>query len=52
MSDAGLADKFRQCAAWGGLDRDQANAVLALAWRIDTVEDVGELARILRRQAT
>jgi 2-methylcitrate dehydratase PrpD len=51
MSDAELAEKFRQCAAWGGLDRDHANAVLDLAWRIDTIEDVGELARSLRRQA-
>ncbi len=26
MSDAELAEKFRQCAAWGGLDRDQTNS--------------------------
>ena len=25
MSDDELADKFRQCAEWGGLDRDQTN---------------------------
>jgi hypothetical protein len=51
MSDAELADKFRQCAAWGGLDRDQANSVLDLAWRVDTIEDIGELARLLRKGA-
>jgi hypothetical protein len=50
MSDAELADKFRQCAAWGGLDRDQTKTVLDLAWRIETIEDIGELTRHLRRK--
>ena len=50
MSDAELAEKFRQCAAWGGLDRDQTKAVLDLAWRIDTIDDIGELTRHLRRK--
>jgi 2-methylcitrate dehydratase PrpD len=50
MSDAELADKFRQCAAWGGLDRDQTKNVLDLAWRIETIEDIGELTRHLRRK--
>ena len=49
MSDAELADKFGQCAAWGGLDRDQTKTVLDLAWRIETIEDIGELARHLRK---
>jgi 2-methylcitrate dehydratase PrpD len=49
MSDAELADKFRQCAAWGGLDREQAQNVLDLAWRIETIEDIGQLARHLRK---
>src|SRR5437773_6004989 len=50
MSDAELAEKFRQCAAWGGLDGDRANTVLDLAWRIDTIADIGELTRQLRRK--
>jgi len=50
MSDAELSDKFRQCAAWGGLDRDRANRLLDLAWRVETIEDIGELARGLRRE--
>lgn len=50
MSDAELADKFRQCAAWGGLDGDQTKTVLDLAWRIETIEDIGELTRHLRRK--
>jgi hypothetical protein len=49
MSDAELSDKFRQCAAWGGLDQDRANKLLELAWRIEESEDVGEVARGLRR---
>src|SRR5438093_410203 len=39
MSDAELADKFGQCAAWGGLDRTQTQNLLDLAWRIETIED-------------
>ena len=49
MSDAELSDKFRQCAAWGGLDKERANALLDLAWRIETIEDVSDLTRGLRR---
>jgi 2-methylcitrate dehydratase PrpD len=49
MSDAELSDKFRQCAAWGGLDQDRSNRLLDLAWRIEKIEDIGELARGLRR---
>jgi 2-methylcitrate dehydratase PrpD len=51
MSDAELSDKFRQCAAWGGLDQARTNALLDLAWRIETIEDIGDLARGLRREA-
>jgi 2-methylcitrate dehydratase PrpD len=50
MSDEELAEKFRQCAAWGGLDREEAETVLGLAWRIEELEDVGELTRHLRRR--
>ncbi len=49
MTDAEVEEKFRECAAWGGLPRDQANQVLALAWRIEELQDVGELTRLLRR---
>ena len=49
MSDAELAEKFRQCAAWGGLDCDQTKNVLDLAWRIESIENIGELMRHLRR---
>jgi 2-methylcitrate dehydratase PrpD len=49
MTDAELSEKFLQCAAWGGLDRGTAQAVLDLAWRIDELADVNELTRLLRR---
>jgi len=52
MSDAELTDKFRQCAAWGGLDAAQAQTVSDLVWRIETLADVGELTRHLRRKGS
>ncbi len=49
MSDAELSEKFRQCAAWGGLDRERTQAVLDLVWKIETLQDVNELTRLLGR---
>ena len=49
MSDAELSEKFRQCAAWGGLDREQTQAVLDHVWKIETLPDVNEITRLLRR---
>jgi 2-methylcitrate dehydratase PrpD len=49
MSDAELAEKFSQCAAWGGLDREQAKAVLDLVWNLESLRDVNELTRRLQR---
>ena len=49
MTDAELAEKFRQCAAWGGLGREQAQAILDCVWRIEALDDVNELTRLLRR---
>jgi 2-methylcitrate dehydratase PrpD len=48
MSDEELKEKFRQCAAWGGLDSTQAQRVIDLVWRIETLDDVGELVQHLR----
>ena len=47
MTDAELEEKFRQCAAWGGLDRDRSKAVLDLVWKIEELRDVNELTRLL-----
>jgi 2-methylcitrate dehydratase PrpD len=49
MSDAELAEKFRQCAAWGGLPPDRAEAILALVWQLETLTDVNALTRLLRK---
>src|SRR5688572_25915995 len=49
MSDQELSDKFRECAAWGGLDRAQSQAILDLVWRIDELKDVNQLTRLLVR---
>jgi 2-methylcitrate dehydratase PrpD len=48
MTDEELVEKFRQCAAWGGLGADQTKAVLDLVWRIEELKDVGELMKLLR----
>lgn len=49
MSDAELSEKVRQCAAWGGLDLAQTQAVLDRVWKIETLSDVNELTQLLRR---
>jgi 2-methylcitrate dehydratase PrpD len=51
MSDDELSEKFRQCAAWGGLDRQRTERVLDLAWTIETLDDVDVLTSLLRVDA-
>ena len=48
MSDAELSEKFRECAAWGKLDKANAEEVLKLLWKIEELKDVNELTRLLR----
>jgi 2-methylcitrate dehydratase PrpD len=52
MSDDELSEKFRLCAAWGGLDRERTERVLDLAWRIEALDDVNVLTSLLRVDAT
>ncbi len=49
MSDAELSEKFRECAAWGRLDKARAEEILKLAWKIEELNDVNELTRLLRK---
>ena len=49
MTDEELSEKFRQCAAWGGLSRDQTQVVLDLVWKIETLGDVNQLTQLLRK---
>jgi 2-methylcitrate dehydratase PrpD len=49
MTDDELSEKFRQCASWGGLGKEQTEAVLKLLWRIEELQDVNELTQALRK---
>jgi 2-methylcitrate dehydratase PrpD len=49
MTDEELAEKFRQCAAWGGLDAAKTKAILDLVWKIEALKDVNDLTRLLRK---
>ena len=48
MTDAELSEKFRECAAWGKLDKAKAEEVLKLLWKIEELKDVNTLTRLLR----
>ena len=48
MSDEELSEKFRECAAWGKLDREKTEQVLKLVWNIEALKDVNDLTRLLR----
>jgi 2-methylcitrate dehydratase PrpD len=47
MSDAELSDKFRECAAWGGLPKAGADKVIDLVFRLDKLKSIRELTRLL-----
>ena len=47
MSDAELAAKFRECAAWGGLPKGSADKVVALVFNLEKVKSIRELTRVL-----
>jgi 2-methylcitrate dehydratase PrpD len=49
MSDEELSEKFRECAAWGGLDRERIEQVLKLVWKIEDLADVNQLTQLLRK---
>jgi 2-methylcitrate dehydratase PrpD len=48
MTDAELAEKFRQCASWGRLGKDAIEEVLKLAWKLEELKDLRDLTRLLR----
>ena len=47
MSDDELAVKFRECAAWGGLPRTDAEKIIELVFRLDKLKNINELTRLL-----
>ena len=51
MSDDELADKFRECAAWGRLPKAQAEQVIELAFGLEKLKNVRELTKLLQTGA-
>ena len=47
MTDEELADKFRECAAWGGLAKPNAEKVVDLVFNLEKVKSIRELTRLL-----
>jgi 2-methylcitrate dehydratase PrpD len=47
MTDDELADKFRECAAWGGLSKPNAEKIVDLVFSLDKVKSIRELMRLL-----
>jgi 2-methylcitrate dehydratase PrpD len=47
MSDEELADKFRECAAWGGLPTSRAAKIVDLVFRLDKLKSIREITRLL-----
>ncbi|MCW5604092.1 MAG: MmgE/PrpD family protein [Burkholderiales bacterium] len=47
MSDDELADKFRECAAWGKLSKANAEKVIDLVFSLEKVKSIRELTRLL-----
>jgi len=47
MTDGELADKFRECAAWGGLPKPNAQKVVDLVFDLDKLKSIRELTRLL-----
>jgi 2-methylcitrate dehydratase PrpD len=47
MSDAELADKFRECAAWGRLPKARAEQVIDRVFGLEKLNSVRELTRLL-----
>ena len=50
MSDRELEKKFVECAAWGGVETARAQRIIDLAWRIDELDNMRELTRMLGTQ--
>lgn len=47
MSDAEVADKFRECAAWGGLPKANIKKVIDAVFHLEKLKSVRELTRLL-----
>jgi 2-methylcitrate dehydratase PrpD len=47
MSDEELADKFRECAEWGGLPNPNAQKLVDLVFALEKVKSVRDVTRLL-----
>jgi hypothetical protein len=47
MSDEELALKFRECADWGGLAKQNAEKIVDLVFNLENVKSIRELTRLL-----
>jgi 2-methylcitrate dehydratase PrpD len=47
MSDAELAAKFRECAAWGRLPRASADKVADMVFNLEKLKSIRSLTRLL-----
>ena len=47
MSDEELANKFRECAAWGKLPRANAEKIVDMVFGLEKLKSVRELTRLL-----
>ncbi|MGZ8266074.1 MAG: MmgE/PrpD family protein [Burkholderiales bacterium] len=52
MTDDELADKFRECAAWGGLAKASAEKIVDRVFGLEKVKSVRELTRLLAIEST
>ena len=51
MSDDELANKFRECAAWGRLPKANAEKVIAAVFKFEKLKNVRELTKLLQTGA-
>jgi 2-methylcitrate dehydratase PrpD len=47
MSDEELAGKFRECAAWGGLPKPNAEKIVDVVFNLEKLKSVRDLTRLL-----
>jgi 2-methylcitrate dehydratase PrpD len=47
MSDAEVADKFRECAAWGGLAAKAAEKIIAIVYSLENLKRLRDLTALL-----
>ena len=51
MSDRELEQKFFECAEWGGIDRAKAQKIVDVVWKIEALDNVRKLTRLLGASA-